>query len=225
MIEKFTDLEYIKNSKYIREVIFGCINTGRQIIMQRYYTAKLLEWLINNNGVYEPISQIQRGTSAKTIDLVATITFNGQPLEDDGKVYFDDVSLTAITEDEIRRYVIGEIASKVSNSFSNGDTLWATDEIYGCEIKWISKNTDAVVIEENTVAVNIQAIDGVTCPIAVQVSYPTDSGSNSFDLEYVITVKNPNNTLLRPGVNISDSLYHALMIEMRDRFGYTQLTT
>ena len=184
-----------------------------------------IEWLINNNGAYEPISQIQRGTSAKTIDLVATITFNGQPLEDDGKVYFDDVSLTAITEDEIRRYVIGEIASKVSNSFSNGDTLWATDEIYGCEIKWNSKNTDAVVIEENTVAVNIQAIDGVTCPIAVQVSYPTDSGSNSFDLEYVITVKNPNNTLLRPGVNISDSLYHALMIEMRDRFGYTQLTT
>lgn len=184
-----------------------------------------IEWLINNNGVYEPISQIQRGTSAKTIDLVATITFNGQPLEDDGKVYFDDVSLTAITEDEIRRYVIGEIASKVSNSFSNGDTLWATDEIYGCEIKWISKNTNAVVIEENTVAVNIQAIDGVTCPIAVQVSYPTDSGSNSFELEYVITVENPNNTLLRPDINISESLYYALILEMRDRFGYTQLTT
>ncbi len=184
-----------------------------------------IEWVINNNGVYEPISQIKRGTSVKTIDLVATITFNGEPLEDDGKVYFDDVSLTAITEDEIRRYVIGEIASKVENSFSNGDVLWADEDTYGCEIKWISKDINTVIIEQNTVTVNEQAINGTTCPIAVQVTYPTDAGSNSFDLEYVITVENPNNTLLRPGVNISDSLYYALMIEMRDRFGYTQLTT
>ena len=184
-----------------------------------------IEWVINNNGVYEPISQIKRGTSAKTIDLVATITFNGEPLEDDGKVYFDDVSLTAITEDEIRRYIIGEIASKVENSFSNGDALWADEDNYGCEIKWISKDINTVVIEQNTVTVNEQAINGTTCPITVQVTYPTDAGSNSFDLEYVITVENPNNTLLRPGVNISDSLYYALMIEMRDRFGYTQLTT
>ena len=184
-----------------------------------------IEWVINNNGVYEPISQIKRGTSAKTIDLVATITFNGEPLEDDGKVYFDDVSLTAITEDEIRRYIIGEIASKVENFFSNGDALWADEDNYGCEIKWISKDINTVVIEQNTVTVNEQAINGTTCPITVQVTYPTDAGSNSFDLEYVITVENPNNTLLRPGVNISDSLYYALMIEMRDRFGYTQLTT
>ena len=184
-----------------------------------------IEWVINNNGVYEPISQIKRGTSAKTIDLVATITFNGEPLEDDGKVYFDDVSLTAITEDEIRRYIIGEIASKVENSFSNGDALWTNEDNYGCEIKWISKDINTVVIEQNTVTVNEQAINGTTCPITVQVTYPTDAGSNSFDLEYVITVENPNNTLLRPGANISDSLYYALMIEMRDRFGYTQLTT
>lgn len=184
-----------------------------------------IEWVINNNGVYEPISQIKREASAKTIDLVATITFNGEPLEDDGKVYFDDVSLTAITEDEICRYVIGEIASKVENSFSNGDALWADEDNYGCEIKWISKDINTVVIEQNTVTVNEQAINGTTCPITVQVTYPTDAGSNSFDLEYVITVENPNNTLLRPGVNISDSLYYALMIEMRDRFGYTQLTT
>jgi len=184
-----------------------------------------IEWVINNNGVYEPISQIQRGTSAKTIDLVATITFNGEPLEDDGKVYFDDVSLPAITEDEIRRYVISQIASKVQNSFSNGDALWTDETIYGCDIKWISNDINTVTIEQNTVTVNEQAIHGTTCPITVQVTYPTDTGSNTFNLEYIITVENPSNTLLRPGVNISDSLYYALMNEMRDRFGYTQLTT
>ena len=184
-----------------------------------------IEWLVNNKGTYEPISQIQRGTSAKTIDLVATITFNGAPLEDDGKVYFDDVSLTAITEDEIRRYVIGEIASKVENAFSNGDTLWADETTYGCEIKWVSNDVNTVTIEQNAVIVNERAIDGTTCPVAVQVTYPTDSGSNTFVLEYVVTVENPHNTLLRPGVNISESLYYALMTEMRDRFGYTQLTT
>ena len=180
-----------------------------------------IEWLLNNNGVYEPISQIQRGTSAKTIDLVATITFNGEPLEDDGKVYFDNVSLTAITEDEIRHHIINEIASKVNNTFSSGDTLWADDTTYGCEIKWISGNINTVTIEQNTVTVNAQAIDGTTCPIKVQVTYPTDSGSSSFDLEYVITVANNSNALLRPGVNISDSLYHALLMETSSK----ELTT
>ncbi len=184
-----------------------------------------IEWLINNNGNYEPISQIHRGTSEKSIDLVATITFNGAPLEDDGKVYFDDVSLTAITEDEIRYHIIKQIASKVSNSFSSGDELWDDDSTYGCDIKWISKDVSTISIEQNVVNVNEQAVDGTSCPIAVQISYPTDSGSNSFTLEYVITIKNDNNTLLRPGVNISESLYYALLMEMRDRFGYTQLTT
>lgn len=48
-VSMFTDLEYIKSSKYIREVIFGSINTGRQVLMERYYTGQLLEWLIINN--------------------------------------------------------------------------------------------------------------------------------------------------------------------------------
>lgn len=51
LISKFTDLEYVKTSKYIREVIFGNLNCGRQISMQKYYTAKLLEWLIENKYV------------------------------------------------------------------------------------------------------------------------------------------------------------------------------
>lgn len=184
-----------------------------------------IEWEINDNGVYNPISQIQRGTSPKTVDLVAAITFNGKPLEDDGKVYFDDVKLTAITEEEIRCYIISQIASKVQNSFSDGDALWDEDTRYGCEIKWISNDIDTVSIEQNTVTVNDQAVNGTSCSITAQVTYPTDTGSNTFNLEYVITVDNPNNTLLQPGVNVSESLHAALMIELRDRFGYTQLTT
>ena len=183
-----------------------------------------LEWVVNENGVYKPISQIHRNTSAQTVDLVATITFNGEPLED-GKVYFDDVSLTAITEDEIRRYVVGQIASKVQNSFSNGDALWDDETVYNCEIKWVSKDVNTITIEQNVVTVNEQTVNGVTCPVIAQVTYPTESGSNTFVLEYVVTVENPANKLLSPGANISESLYYALMIEMRDRFGYTQLTT
>ena len=45
---KFTDLEYIKESKYFREVIFGSINVGRQIQMERYYTGTIIEWLVDN---------------------------------------------------------------------------------------------------------------------------------------------------------------------------------
>ena len=185
-----------------------------------------VEWNVNINGVYEPISQIKRGTSAKTINLVALVTFNGTPLEGDGKVYFDNVTLTAITEDEIRNHVIGQIASKVSNSFSTGDELWDEETQYGCDIKWISNNVNTLTIEQNVVTVSEQAVNGVSCPITVQVSYPTDSGSNTFNLEYVITVINEDNSVLSPGTNIEDSLYHALKMELSDmEFDYKQLTT
>ncbi len=184
-----------------------------------------IEWSINNNGTYEAISQIERKTVPQTVDLVATVTFNGKPLEDDGKVYFDNVSLTAISEDEIRHHIIQQIAVTVSNQFSSNDSLWDDDDEYGCQIKWISRNTDILTIEENTVSVNSSAVNGSSCPLEVQVSYPTENGSNTFTIEYVVSVLNPENELLLPGQSISESLYYALLQEVRDRFGDTVLTT
>lgn len=48
MIAKFTDLEYIKSSKYIREVIFGCLNPARQVQMQKHFMKKIIQYLIES---------------------------------------------------------------------------------------------------------------------------------------------------------------------------------
>ena len=49
----FTDLDYIKNSKYTRQVIFGKLNPKRQITATKYFTneiRKLVEPIINPYG-------------------------------------------------------------------------------------------------------------------------------------------------------------------------------
>lgn len=47
-IGKFTDLEYIKNSKYIRQVIFGNMNPKKQIKIEKHMTKQILDLLLNN---------------------------------------------------------------------------------------------------------------------------------------------------------------------------------
>lgn len=44
-IGKFTDLSYVKNSKYTRQVIFGKLNPSRHITIEKYYTLKIYELL------------------------------------------------------------------------------------------------------------------------------------------------------------------------------------
>lgn len=47
-IDKFTDLDYIKNSKYIRQVIFGKMNPKRTISLERWLTNEFAKYLIEN---------------------------------------------------------------------------------------------------------------------------------------------------------------------------------
>lgn len=42
-IGKFTDLDYMKNSKYLRQVIFGNLNSKRQARVERYLIQKVLD--------------------------------------------------------------------------------------------------------------------------------------------------------------------------------------
>ncbi len=197
--------------------------TNEQVGSATPYEVRI-EWLIDNNGAYETISQIKRSTSVQKANLVAIVTFNGTPLEGDGKVYFDDVTLSAITEEEIRSYIINQVADNVAVSFSTGDHLWDNDAQYGCTLKWVSNETKLMTIEQNTVTVNPDAVNGVSCPIELQVSYSTDEGTKTFELEYSVTI-NTSNELLQAGTNIDPALYYVLLNEMRDRFGITTLTT
>lgn len=49
MIRKFTDLEYIIDSKHIREYIFGKLNHPRQSKLEQIRTSKLLKLLLDEN--------------------------------------------------------------------------------------------------------------------------------------------------------------------------------
>ncbi len=49
-IDKFTDLEYIQNSKYTRQVIFGKLNPSRHITVEKYYTYCIYE-LLQESGL------------------------------------------------------------------------------------------------------------------------------------------------------------------------------
>ena len=52
-IGKFTDIDYIKNSKYTRQIIFGKMNPKRHIKLEKYYTYlmyKLLDTYAKSHG-------------------------------------------------------------------------------------------------------------------------------------------------------------------------------
>lgn len=46
LIGKFTNLEYMKESKYLRQVIFGNMNPKRQIKLERFIIQKILDFIL-----------------------------------------------------------------------------------------------------------------------------------------------------------------------------------
>ena len=47
-IHKFTDSQYIANSKYFRQCIFGKMNPKRHITVEKYYTCQIYKRIIDN---------------------------------------------------------------------------------------------------------------------------------------------------------------------------------
>lgn len=168
-----------------------------------------IDWAIKEDGVEKPIGKIERTNYAKNIDLVATVTFNGEPLENDGKIYIDNISVTAIDETEIRAYVIEQISANMGVTATNKEEFWHGDTPYATTIKWISKNSDIATVENNIINVKNETVNGTLLPLVAQVTYPTDEGSKTFELSYTISVVT-DNSLLVPGTNIEEDLYYAL---------------
>lgn len=54
-ISKFTDSEYMKNSKYLRQVIFGKLNPSRHISVERHIMGLIMEIIKSNNEFDELI--------------------------------------------------------------------------------------------------------------------------------------------------------------------------
>ena len=178
-----------------------------------------LNWAYIDDGKEVPISEITRSTSSKVMDLVATITFNGEPLEGDGKVYLDNVHVSAITEFEIKSYIIEQVSTKMGQTLSDGVELWDNDTVYGTKLNWQSNNVEMANINNNVISISSATYNGALLPITAEVSYKTDDKVKTFNLEYTVAVTT-NNTKLVPGTNITEALYDALKSELSEEIDF-----
>ncbi len=172
-----------------------------------------LEWFqINADGTEEKVVQLSRANDLQNILLVAVATFNGVPLENDGKIYFDEIVLSTITPQEIYNYIITEIAANTTNTITDEYVFWHEDEKYNTEITWETGNKDVADINNNKITIN-DVVDGTPLPITVEVRYTIDGKSDSFKIPYTVSVSTSNSTLV-PGQNIDPALYDAIKSQL-----------
>ncbi|MEG1870289.1 MAG: dockerin type I repeat-containing protein, partial [Oscillospiraceae bacterium] len=165
--------------------------------------------VLGHDNTENGIDQITRTAYEQNLTLVANVSFNGAPIEGDGKIYFDDLKLSAITEKEVSDYIIDQIASNTGLSLTTGEFLWNNDTKYSAKVRWISKNTTVASVANNQVTIGNTAVNGAALPLVAEVTYPTGGGAVTFELSYTVSVAT-NNKLLVPGTNIDENLYDAL---------------
>ncbi len=178
-----------------------------------------LEWFQNVNGTLVPISKIKRTTSSQVNDYVAVATFNGKPLEDDGKIYIDDVAVTAIEEIEIKNHVINQIAANMGTLATNGTKLWNNDTVYNSKVTWETGDSTVAYVANNEVQLKNNAVSGSVLPLNARVSYAVDGGAEEFVLSYNLTVS-CDNTIIKYPENMDEELYRAIKTELEDEIGY-----
>lgn len=168
-----------------------------------------LDWIQRNaDGTEQSVVQLERLNDEQTVTLIAVATFNGTPLEDDGKIYFDDVVLSAVTMEEVRNYIITQIAANTGLTVTEGMEFWNNDTKYSSNVTWVSKNDRVANIENNTVHIK-DVVNGTSLPINVEVTYQCGEKTKTFNLAYTVNVVTDNTTLV-PGTNIDPVLYDAL---------------
>ncbi len=178
-----------------------------------------LNWYQNVDGVEVPINQIKRTTSAQINDYICVATFNGKPLDGDGKIYVDDVEVTAIEQIEIRNHIIQQIAANMGTLATDGIALWNNDTVYGTNVTWETGNADIAYVSDNTVELKDDAVTGSTLPLNARVSYAVDDGTEEFVLSYNLTVS-CDNTVIKAPENMDTELYKAIKLELEETLGY-----
>lgn len=178
-----------------------------------------LNWYQIVDGVEVPLSQIKRSTTGQVNDYVAVATFNGKPLEGDGKIYVDNVEVTAIQEIEIKNHIIQKIAANMGTLVTDGAKLWNNDTVYGTTVTWETGNSDIGYVANNTVELKDDAVSGSTLPLNARVSYEVDGGTEEFVLSYNLTVS-CDNTIIKAPENMDPELYKAIKSELEETLGY-----
>lgn len=172
-----------------------------------------LDWLFRSaSGQEQSIVQLSRSNNTQKVTLIAVATFHGTPLEDDGRIYFDDLTLNSVSINEVRSYLISQIAANTGLNVTNGEEFWHDDAKYGCKIRWISQNHDVATIENNVISIK-DVINGTALPVNVEATFTSGEGdsatSSTIRLAYTVNVVT-DNALLVPGTNIDEELWKAL---------------
>ncbi len=178
-----------------------------------------LDWYQKIDGELVPIGKIKRTTSTQINDYVAIATFNGKPLEDDGRIDIENVEVTAIEQVEIRNHIINEIAAYQGTLATNGTVLWNDDNVYGTNITWETGKSDIAYVTNNVISLKDDAISGSTLPLNARVSYADDDGAEEFVLSYNLTVS-CDNTYIKAPENMDEELYRAIKSELEEKLGY-----
>ncbi len=179
-----------------------------------------IQWYQDVDGEEKPISHIERTTTAQVNDYIAVATFNGKPLEDDGKIYIDDVEVTAIEQMEIKNYIIQQIAAQMGTLATDETSLWNNDTEYGTTVTWHTGNADIGYVSENVLKLKDDAVTGSTLPLNAIVSYVVDGGkTEEFVLSYNLTVS-CDNTIIKAPENMDVELYKAIKTELDEELGY-----
>lgn len=186
-----------------------------------------LAWTQTDETGTHEVTQLERDDEKRVVTLTATATFNGVPLEDDGRISFDGVTLTPAGIGEVRSYVISQIAANTGLTLASGAELWHEDTKYHTTINWQSGNHDVATVDGNGIlTVKPEAINGSALPLTAEVtytsegvtyrepgvSYPAVEGlkrSQTFKLAYTVNVVS-DNAMLVPGTNVDQELYNAL---------------
>lgn len=168
-----------------------------------------LAWYQNVDGKEVPLSQVKRTTASQVNDYVAVATFNGKPLDGDGKIYVDNVEVTAIQQIEIKNHIIQQIAANMGTLATDGIQLWNDDTVYGTTVTWETGNSDIAYVANNIVELKDDAVSGSTLPLNARVSYAVDDDVVEFVLAYNLTVS-CDNTIIKAPENMDPELYRAI---------------
>lgn len=205
-IAAYLDTLFAETIEY--DMILPTKITNEQVEASTDFVVRL-DWFVDTEEGEKPVLKLERGNDPKTLNLIAVATFNGVPLEgDDGRIYFDEVRLGAVSMDEVRSHIITQIAANTGLTVSEGEEMWADDTKYNSTVKWESANTSVATIENNVVSIK-DVVNGTALPIVVHVTYLCGEETYNFDLSYTVSVFT-DNTLLVPGTNIDPVLYDAL---------------
>lgn len=118
LVGKFTNSRYLANSKYLRQVIFGNLSSPRQMVMEKYYTGKILQFLLDNNAIREKDvkifthDEIVLGSNNYLSDIIKNKLYDMIYEEFGLKTHIESYSIELVSDYFVKKISNGKIRIK-----------------------------------------------------------------------------------------------------------------